>query len=106
MPRFLPPAVIAILDIDLGKNSFHLVSQNKRGAIVPRINLSHNPGGFCLLCIEFSACNRQSTETAEVGLVTRVSCKMHVSRAAGLVGSILHGKPAATPHEADHRKVQ
>jgi transposase len=33
-------AAIATLGIDLGKNSFHLVGQDKRGAIVLRIKLS------------------------------------------------------------------
>jgi transposase len=33
-------AVIATLGIDLGKNCFHLVGQDERGAIVLRIKLS------------------------------------------------------------------
>jgi transposase len=33
-------AAVATLGIDLGKNSFHLVGQDKRGAIVLRIKLS------------------------------------------------------------------
>jgi transposase len=35
-----PSAVIAILGIDLGKNTFHLVGQDERGAIVLRIKVS------------------------------------------------------------------
>jgi transposase len=33
-------AAIATLGIDLGKNSFHLIGQDERGAIVLRIKLS------------------------------------------------------------------
>jgi transposase len=40
MSRFSPSAVTAILSIDLGKNTFHLVGQDERGAIVLRIKLS------------------------------------------------------------------
>ena len=40
MSRFSPSAVMAILGIDLGKNTFHLVGQDERGAIVLRIKLS------------------------------------------------------------------
>jgi len=40
MSRFSPSATIATLGIDLGKNSFHLVGQDERGAIVLRIKLS------------------------------------------------------------------
>src|SRR5215218_1135681 len=40
MSRSSFSAVIATLGIDLGKNSFHLVGQDKRGAIVLRIKLS------------------------------------------------------------------
>jgi len=35
-------AAVATLGIDLGKNSFHLVSQDERGAIVLRIKLSRS----------------------------------------------------------------
>jgi transposase len=40
MSRFSSSAVIATLGIDLGKNSFHLVGQDERGAIVLRLKLS------------------------------------------------------------------
>ena len=40
MSRSSFSAVIATLGIDLGKNSFHLVGQDQRGAIVLRIKLS------------------------------------------------------------------
>src|SRR3954465_11173826 len=40
MSRFSPSATIATLGIDLGKNSFHLVGQDERGAITLRIKLS------------------------------------------------------------------
>ena len=40
MSRFCPSATIATLGLDLGKNSFHLVGQDERGAIVLRIKLS------------------------------------------------------------------
>jgi transposase len=40
MSRFSSSAAIATLGIDLGKNTFHLVGQDKRGAIVLRIKLS------------------------------------------------------------------
>ena len=40
MSRFSPSATIATLGLDLGKNSFHLVGQDERGAIVLRIKLS------------------------------------------------------------------
>src|SRR5215203_442269 len=40
MSRSSSSAVIATLGIDLGKNSFHLVGQDERGAIVLRIKLS------------------------------------------------------------------
>src|SRR5215210_4464482 len=40
MSRLFPSAAIATLGIDLGKNSFHLVGQDERGAIVLRIKLS------------------------------------------------------------------
>ena len=40
MSRSSSPATIATLGIDLGKNSFHLVGQDERGAIVLRIKLS------------------------------------------------------------------
>jgi len=35
-------SAIAILGIDLGKNSFHLVGQDERGAIVLRLKLSRS----------------------------------------------------------------
>jgi hypothetical protein len=40
MSRLSPSSAIATLGIDLGKNSFHLVGQDERGAIVLRIKLS------------------------------------------------------------------
>ena len=40
MSRSSFSAVIATLGIDLGKNSFHLVGQDERGAIVLRLKLS------------------------------------------------------------------
>ena len=40
MSRFSPSAAIATLGIDLGKNSFHLIGQDERGAIVLRLKLS------------------------------------------------------------------
>src|SRR4029434_861125 len=40
MSRLSPSAAIATLGIDLGKNSFHLIGQDERGAIVLRIKLS------------------------------------------------------------------
>ena len=40
MSRFSPSAAIATLGLDLGKNSFHLVGQDERVAIVLRIKLS------------------------------------------------------------------
>ena len=40
MSRFPSSTAIATLGIDLGKNSFHLVGQDERGAIVLRIKLS------------------------------------------------------------------
>ena len=40
MSRSSSSAAIATLGIDLGKNSFHLVGQDERGAIVLRIKLS------------------------------------------------------------------
>jgi hypothetical protein len=40
MSRFSPSAAIATIGIDLSKYSFHLVGQDERGAIVPRIKLS------------------------------------------------------------------
>ncbi len=40
MSRSSFSAAIATLGIDLGKNSFHLVGQDQRGAIVLRIKLS------------------------------------------------------------------
>jgi transposase len=42
MSRFSSSDVIATLGIDLGKNSFHLVGQDQRGAIVLRIKLSRS----------------------------------------------------------------
>ena len=39
MSRFSPSAAIATFGIDLGQNSFHLVGQDERGAIVLRIKL-------------------------------------------------------------------
>src|SRR5919112_6293178 len=42
MSRSSLSAVIATLGIDLGKNSFHLVGQDQRGAIVLRIKLSRS----------------------------------------------------------------
>ena len=42
MSRSSFSAVIATLGIDLGKNSFHLVGQDQRGAIVLRIKLSRS----------------------------------------------------------------
>ncbi len=39
MSRSSSSATIATLGIDLGKNSFHLVGQDERGAIVLRIKL-------------------------------------------------------------------
>jgi transposase len=43
MSRSSSFAAIATLGIDLGKNSFHLIGQNERGAIVLRIKLSRTP---------------------------------------------------------------
>jgi hypothetical protein len=40
MSRSSSCAAIATLGIDLGKNSFHLIGQDERGAIVLRIKLS------------------------------------------------------------------
>jgi hypothetical protein len=40
MLRSSASAAIATLGIDLGKNSFHLVGRDERGAIVLRIKLS------------------------------------------------------------------
>ncbi|WP_425374126.1 hypothetical protein [Microvirga calopogonii] len=40
MSRSSASSAIATLGIDLGKNSFHLVGQDERGAIVLRIKLS------------------------------------------------------------------
>jgi hypothetical protein len=40
MSRSSASATIATLGIDLGKNTFHLVGQDQRGAIVLRIKLS------------------------------------------------------------------
>jgi transposase len=40
MSRSSSFAAIVTLGIDLGKNSFHLVGQDQRGAIVLRIKLS------------------------------------------------------------------
>src|SRR5689334_8548739 len=40
MLRSSASATIATLGIDLGKNSFHLVGQDERGAIVLRLKLS------------------------------------------------------------------
>jgi transposase len=40
MSRSSSSAAIATLGIDLGKNTFHLVGQDERGAIVLRIKLS------------------------------------------------------------------
>jgi transposase len=40
MSRFSSSAAIAMLGIDLGENTFHLVGQDERGAIVLRIKLS------------------------------------------------------------------
>ena len=40
MSRSSASAAIATLGIDLGKNSFHLVGQDQRGAIVLRLKLS------------------------------------------------------------------
>ena len=40
MSRSSSSAAIATIGIDLGKNSFHLVGQDERGAIVLRIKLS------------------------------------------------------------------
>ncbi len=40
MSRFSPSAAIATIGLDLGKNSFHLVGQDERGALVLRIKLS------------------------------------------------------------------
>jgi transposase len=42
MSRSSSSATIATLGIDLGKNSFHLVGQDERGAIVLRIKLSRS----------------------------------------------------------------
>jgi transposase len=41
MPRKSPDSV-AVIGIDLGKNSFHLIGLNKRGAIVLRLKLSRS----------------------------------------------------------------
>jgi transposase len=43
MSRSSSSAAIATLGIDLGKNTFHLVGQDERGAIVLRIKLSRTP---------------------------------------------------------------
>ncbi len=40
MSRSSPSAVMATLGIDLGKNTFHLIGEDERGAIVLRIKLS------------------------------------------------------------------
>jgi transposase len=40
MSRSSSSAVIATIGIDLGKNTFHLVGQDQRGAIVLRLKLS------------------------------------------------------------------
>jgi transposase len=48
MSRLSPSAAIATLGIDLGKNSFHLVGQGERGAIVLRIKLSRAQLTHCL----------------------------------------------------------
>jgi hypothetical protein len=40
MLRSSASAAIATMGIDLGKNSFHLVGQDERGAIVLRLTLS------------------------------------------------------------------
>ncbi len=40
MSRSSSSAAIATLGVDLGKNSFHLVGQDERGAIVLRLKLS------------------------------------------------------------------
>ena len=40
MSRSSASAAVATLGIDLGKNSFHLVGQDERGAIVLRLKLS------------------------------------------------------------------
>jgi hypothetical protein len=42
MSRSSASAAIATLGIDLGKNSFHLIGQDERGAIVLRIKLSRS----------------------------------------------------------------
>ena len=42
MSRSSSFAAIATLGIDLGKNTFHLVGQDERGAIVLRIKLSRS----------------------------------------------------------------
>jgi hypothetical protein len=42
MSRSSASAAIATLGIDLGKNSFHLIAQDQRGAIVLRIELSRS----------------------------------------------------------------
>ena len=48
MSRSSFSAAVATLGIDLGKNSFHLVGQDERGAIVLRIKLSRpsSPSGW------------------------------------------------------------
>jgi hypothetical protein len=38
-------AVIAVIGIDIGKNSFHVVGFDERGAIVLRQKRSRGPGG-------------------------------------------------------------
>jgi transposase len=43
MSRSSASAAIATLGIDLGKNTFHLIGQDERGAIVLRIKLSRTP---------------------------------------------------------------
>jgi transposase len=62
MSQFSPSAAIATIGIDLGQNSFHLVGQDERGAIVLRLkvsraqfthHLAHSPP--CLIGMEACA---------------------------------------------------
>jgi hypothetical protein len=41
-------AAIAVIGIDIGKNSFHIVGHDHRGAIVLRQKLVTRPGGSCV----------------------------------------------------------
>ena len=44
MPRQSTPSAVATIGIDIGKNTFHLVGSDQRGAIVLQLKSSRESG--------------------------------------------------------------